>query len=97
MSSRPGTETQNPSSFESPDWNTLQHVLKVQMEPEKSFNVVAPLLVSLPSRVIFPFAHLSVHQTKKDMFWRSNNEAEFVKPYTETKKEWDKKSPFKIT
>lgn len=49
------------------------------MEPEKSFYTVVPPFVSPPDRLEFPPAHLSVHQTKKEMFSRSNNEAKLVK------------------
>lgn len=57
------------------------------MEPEKSFYAVVPALVSSPDRLKFPPAHLSVHQTKKEMFSRSNNEAKLVKLREEEKKE----------
>lgn len=50
------------------------------MEPEKSFYTVVPPLVSPPPTDFnSPPAHLSVHQTKKEMFSRSNNEAKLVK------------------
>ncbi len=64
------------------------------MEPEKSFYSTVPPLVHPPrpprpppGRFKFPPAHLSVHQTKKEMFSRSNNEAKFVKLCEEKKKE----------
>lgn len=58
------------------------------MEPEKSFYAVVPPLVSSPppDRLKFPPAHLSVHQTKKEMFSRSNNEAKLVRLWEEKKK-----------
>lgn len=64
------------------------------MEPEKSFYAVVPPLVSSPppDRLKFPPAHLSVHQTKKEMFSRSNNEAKLVR-LCEEKKNEIRKSP----
>lgn len=66
------------------------------MEPEKSFYAVVPPLVSslpsTPDRLKFPPAHLSVHQTKKEMFSRSNNEAKLVR-LCEEKKNEIRKSP----
>lgn len=69
------------------------------MEPEKSFYAALPPLVSPPDRLKFPPAHLSVHQTKKEMFSRSNNEAKLVKLRKERarEKECDKKRPFRVT
>jgi len=48
------------------------------MEPEKSFHAAVPSLVSPLYRFKLTLAHLSVHQTKKEMFGRSNNEAKLV-------------------
>lgn len=66
------------------------------MEPEKSFYAVVPLSFLLLDRLDSAPAHLSVHQTKKEMFSRSNNEGKLVK-LCDGEKEQDKKWPFRIT
>lgn len=63
------------------------------MEPEKSFYAVVAPLVSPPDRLKFPPAHPSVHQTKKEMFNRSNNEEKLVKLCGEKKKNEISKGP----
>lgn len=70
MSTGPGSETQNPSSSESLQWNETHYIVCSKFKWSlKKVSTLRFLSLKVPP------AHLSVHQTTKEVFSRSNNEA----------------------